>query len=117
MKDSWDRTSLLSHSLVLWMASSVAIGHDQTRKTFFKAQQRRLARAQQLQSAAAEATCQVKLELVDADSGRPLAGLVRVTNLGRNEAIDLPELIQREQDWYAIAAGGHPRCIRKHRYR
>ena len=106
MKDSWDRISLLSLLLVLWIVSSTAIGHDHTRKTFFKSQQRRLARAEQLQVAAAKATCQVKLELVDAKSGRPLAGLVRVTDLSRNEAIHLPDLIQREQDWYAIAAGG-----------
>ncbi len=106
MKDSWNRISLLSLSLVLWIASSAASGHDHTRKTFFKSQQRRLARAQQLQSAAAKETCQLKLELVDAKSGRPLAGLLRVTDLSRNEAIHLPDLIQREQDWYAIAAGG-----------
>ena len=93
MKDSWNRISLLSLSLVLWIASSAASGHDHTRKTFFKSQQRRLARAQQLQSAAAKETCQLKLELVDAKSGRPLAGLLRVTDLSRNEAIHLLSLI------------------------
>ena len=105
MTDTWNRNSLLGFLLVFWLASSVTIGHDHTRKTFFKSQQRRLARAQQLQAADAEVTCQVKLELVDAESGRPLAGLLRVTDLGRNEAIHLPDLIQREQDWYAIAVG------------
>ena len=105
MTDTWNRNSLLGFLLAFWLASSVTIGHDHTRKTFFKSQQRRLARAQQLQTADAEVTCQVKLELVDAKSGRPLAGLLRVTDLGRNEAIHLPDLIQREQDWYAIAVG------------
>jgi hypothetical protein len=106
MKDSWNRIALLSLVLVLGIAWLPAMAHDQTRKSFFKSQQRRLARAQQLQATAAEATCQVKIQLVDADSGRSLAGLLRVTDLSRNEALHLPELIQREQDWYATAANG-----------
>ena len=113
MKDSWNRIALLSLVVVLGIAWLPAIAHDQTRKSFFKSQQRRLARAQQLQASAAEATCQVKIQLVDADSGRSLAGLLRVTDLSRNEAIHLPELIQREQDWYAIAAGGQIKLPRK----
>jgi len=106
MTDTWNRYFGLSCLLVFCLASSVTIGHDHTRKTFFRSQQRRLARALQLQTTDAEATCQVKVELVDAESGRPLAGLLRVTDPGRNEALHLSDLIQREQDWYAIAVGG-----------
>ena len=105
MKDSWDRIGLLSLVVLLATACLPAIAHDHTRKSFFKSQQRRLARAHALQtSPSKEATCKLKVQLVDADSGRPLAGLLRVTDLSRDQVIHLPELIQREGDWYATDA-------------
>ena len=105
MTDSWDFKRVLGLALAASLVCLSARAHDQTRKLFLKSQQRRQARAHLLEtSRTAAGSCQLQLEIVDAMTGRPLAGLVRLTDLGRQQAIHLPELIQREKDWYAADA-------------
>ncbi|MCP4814413.1 MAG: CehA/McbA family metallohydrolase [Planctomycetaceae bacterium] len=105
MRDSWDFRCVLGLLLAVTVTCLPANAHDQTRKLFLKSQQRRQARAHLLENARTVAdSCQLQLEIVDAATGRPLAGLVRLTDLGRKQAIHLPELIQRENDWYAADA-------------
>ena len=91
MRDSWDFRCVLGLVLALSVTCLPANAHDQTRKLFLKSQQRRQARAHLLESARTVAeSCQLQLEIVDAVPGRPLSGLVRLTDLGRKQAIHLP---------------------------
>jgi hypothetical protein len=49
------------------------------------------------------ATCQMTIQLLDAGTGQPLGGLVRITNLETGKAIKLTDEIHRELNWYALA--------------
>ena len=92
---------------ILWQAS---LAHDHTRKTF--ARQRAVAQLQAQQqseraprTAAGDKSCRLTLELTNGEGGKPVAGLVRVTNRGTGKPLALTGEIQRDALWYAISPG------------
>src|SRR5688572_10110225 len=84
-----------------------AFGHDHTAKAFQK--QREIARVALLQAAepaprtdAGEMVCKLKIELLLGTPPRPIAGLVRVTNLNSGKAISFADEIHRDKNWYVL---------------
>lgn len=47
--------------------------------------------------------CRLTIRLTDAATGKPLPGLVRVTNLATGKAVELRGPIKRDMNWYATA--------------
>ncbi|MGE3780666.1 MAG: CehA/McbA family metallohydrolase [Pirellulaceae bacterium] len=53
---------------------------------------------------ATRANCQLTVRLREADGGRPLPGLLRITNLATQKALTLAAEIHREANWYSVPA-------------
>ncbi len=49
-------------------------------------------------------TCQLTLELFEGETKKPLAGMVRITNLESGKAVKLAGQIHRALNWYALPA-------------
>jgi hypothetical protein len=95
-------------TLVMLLCASAA-AHDHTLPAFQKARQLAQARAAAAAEDPAEtptdrAMCQLTIDLIDAETKTPLAGLVRMTNVDSGKAVLLPELVKREMNWYAMPA-------------
>jgi hypothetical protein len=87
-----------------------ASAHDHTRKAFQR--QRSLAAAQAKQQEepapranAGEKICNLLVELTLGEQGKPVAGLVRITNRATGKMLDFSGEIKRDAGWYAIAPG------------
>ena len=67
------------------------------------AQAARLAEDQQ-QVAQNRPNCQLSIDLIDAQTKQPLAGMVRITHLDSGKALHWDHEIHRNQNWYALPA-------------
>jgi hypothetical protein len=92
----------LCFSLVL---SSWANAHEKSRQVFL----RKIALAQAEVDSSAERvdrdpqrSCELTIELIDAWTKKPVAGLVRVTNLSSNQPVRLDGEFHRAVNWYAL---------------
>lgn len=74
----------------------------------------------------ADDTVKIRFKLVDAESGKEFAGIVRVFEQGKEEPVKLPELYNRltglkptelMRGWYVLPSGGTEVTLPKGRYR
>jgi len=94
--------------VVLLASARTGVGHDPTAQRFQR--ERAVALAQILQNSeraplgdAGAASCRLTIELMLGPVPRPVAGLVRVTNLVSGKTISFSEEIHRDKNWYALA--------------
>jgi hypothetical protein len=107
------RVRALSRIAAVAIAASIggsgfAIAHDHTRRESdirrARAQAQDRDRSEPAPSAAEGATaCRATVQLRLEGSPRPVAGLVRVTNLATGKMLSFPDQIQRPANWYAVA--------------
>ncbi|MCI0357787.1 MAG: CehA/McbA family metallohydrolase [Planctomycetaceae bacterium] len=107
MTTRWPLTMLI---LGLPFISRASVAHDHTRQAF--ARQRAVAQLQAQQqsepaprAAAGEKSCRLMLELTVGDVGKPVAGLVRITNRETGKPLLLGGEIQRDALWHAVGPG------------
>ena len=86
-----------------------AVGHEESLSRQNQARLVALAKADSLaedpqEATAARPTCRLTIDLLDADTQRPLAGMVRVTRLDNGKAVKLIHEIHRALNWYALPA-------------
>lgn len=103
MRNSLNLGCLLATHLI----ASLCVAHDHTLSAFQKArlaaQSRAAATAEvPTESKQDQATCQLTIDLVDAQSKKSLPGLVRITRVDSGKAIQLSGQISREVNWYAL---------------
>jgi len=84
-----------------------AAAHDFTKLAFLRAQREAERKATEASNASrddAVPKCNLDIELIDAETKKPLAGLVRITDANSNVPLELDSLIRRENGWYSMAA-------------
>jgi hypothetical protein len=89
------------------IAVTQGICHDHTAKAFQKQRAAALVALQQAaepapRGDAGDATCKLKLEILLGNPPRPVAGLVRITNLVSGKALSFTGEIHRDKNWYVI---------------
>jgi len=102
------RTLCTAAWLLSLFVTPAVCGHEPTRKQFQRERAAALALAQQAAESAprggtGDKLCRLTIELRDEKTSRPLAGLVRVTNLATGKAISFSEEIHRDKNWFAIS--------------
>jgi hypothetical protein len=93
-------------SCLILLATPWLVGHDHSRHKAIRQQlavQEKAAALAEPPPAAGQTGCRLTLQLRDAERGEPLPGLVRLTNLATGKAIQLPEEIHRELNWYSVS--------------
>ena len=83
-----------------------AAGHDHTRRAAQRARAAALAKAQAFAWTAtnrqAADTCELTIDLVDAETHEPLCGLVRLTDKASGKALQLSGEIHRAANWFSL---------------
>jgi hypothetical protein len=83
-----------------------ALAHDLTKRAFLQAQRAAEQKANEanrdsrVDDAAEE--CRLDVELIDAKTLKPLAGLIRITDVETSKPLKLAGLIARENNWYSV---------------
>ncbi len=95
-------------TLPLVLCGSVVFAHPHSLAEFLRARQAAAEKdeANSLDAKANEQerpTCKLTIDLVDADSGKPLFGIVRIIDASTGKAVRLPDLIQRDNNWFAMS--------------
>jgi len=100
-----------SSCFLLVVFSGIALqtsAHEHTRAHFLATARRvALAQAKQLAESSVDKssdrkTAQLSINIFDGTGQRPLAGLVRITNLTSGKAIELDQAIHRAMNWYSV---------------
>ena len=83
-----------------------ATGHDHTRRAAQRARAATLAKAQAFALIATNRqpgdTCELTIDLVDAETREPLSGLVRLTDKASGKALQLSGEIHRAANWFSL---------------
>ena len=90
---------------MLLLSAQALRAHEGTLEAFLKAKRAALVAQNTKAPPATTKTpqCRLTLQLVDAESGAALAGLVRVTDLAAKKPVSLSEAVPREEGWHSVA--------------
>ncbi len=109
----------MSLVVAVTLSWSCLFAHEHSLPGFQAARRAALTRAgtQTLETAETKGpVCQLQIDLVDASTGKPLPGQVRILTVEEGKAVPLPGLIQREMwfiyDFSSISEVSHPGPIR-----
>jgi hypothetical protein len=94
--------------LVLFSVARICAGHEPTVQRFQRERAVALAQVAQRSEAAPRADapekpCRLTIELLVGEDPKPVAGLIRVTNLESGKEISFAEEIHRDKNWYAVS--------------
>lgn len=89
----------------IFLTPRQATAHDHTLPAFLKARQATEAGAEKGDKQPTRGHCHLTIELVDAESKKPLAGLLRVTDVARKTSVRLGDLIARDNHWHTVMPG------------
>jgi len=103
---SYRSVLLLAIITLLPSYSDLAEAHESSRAAFEASRRVALAKAQEDAEQTSERVsefAELSVELQDAESGKLLPGLIRVTNLETGKVVEISEEIHRELNWYSVA--------------